>query len=325
MPQIVWKQAVATLLLGFTLAACGSGDNPAPPPLPPQPTGTGVPPEERVFRFDQTLTVAGLARTYTVTLPPTYYDTTTKVPLIIAMHGGGGSAAQFESTSLLTPKADAARFAVVYPNGTAGLLGIRTWNGGGCCGHAVANNIDDVDFIRHVITHVTTDFRIDPARVYATGHSNGGIMAYRLACELSDRIAAIAPNAAAMMVPSCAPGRAVPVLHLHSRLDTQVPITGGFGTGPAGVPFPTLASAMDQWVSINGCATVPTVQVTAGQLTRTTWEPCRAGTVVDLYVTEDGGHSWPGGLPGSSVGDPSSTAIDANDLLLAFFLRHTLP
>ena len=141
--------------------------------------------------------------------------------MVIALHGGGGSGAQFEATSGLTQQADAARVAVVYPDGTAGGLGLRTWNGGGCCGHAVAADIDDVEFMRQLIAHLTADYRIDRKRVYAAGHSNGGILAYRLACELPERIAAIAANAAAMMVDSCAPAHAVPVLHMHSRLDAE--------------------------------------------------------------------------------------------------------
>lgn len=279
----------------------------------------------RVYRFDQTILVGASERSFTLNLPPTYYDSSARVPLVIALHGGGGSGAQFEATSGLTQKADAARVAVVYPDGTAGALGLRSWNGGGCCGHAVAADIDDVEFMRQLIAHLTANYRIDRKRVYAAGHSNGGILAYRLACELPERIAAIAANAAAMMVDSCAPAHAVPLLHMHSRLDANVPIGGGQGIGLAGVTFPSLASVMQSWVAIDACKTPPIVRIKSGLYERTTWRRCSDRAALDLYVTDDGGHAWPGGLPGGARGDTPSEAIDANDLLLAFFRRHALP
>jgi polyhydroxybutyrate depolymerase len=276
-------------------------------------------------RIQETITVDGRERSYTLVLPPNH-ATAESAPLIVAMHGGGGSAAQFEASSLLTPKAEAAGFAVVYPNGTAsGVLGLQTWNGGSCCGSAVMDNIDDVKFIRQLLDSLTPRFKIDPRRIYATGHSNGAIMSYRLACELPDHIAAIAPNAGPLMLPTCAPARPVPVLHMHSKLDASVPYLGGVGTGLSGVDFPSLETTMQRWTGINGCAPTPVDSSVAGRYTQVTWPNCRAGATVEYYLTEDGGHSWPGGEAGRPGGDPPSTAINANDLLLAFFGAHALP
>jgi polyhydroxybutyrate depolymerase len=302
--------------LAFLVVACGGGGSgsPAPDPVPP------------IYRFDKALTVDARERSYTLNLPPGYYNTVAMLPLVIAMHGGGGNAAQFEASSLLTRKADSAGFAVVYPNGTSGSLGLNTWNGGGCCGQAVQNNVDDVNFMRQLIAELTSRYRIDPRRIYATGHSNGGIMSYRLACELPDRIAAVAPNAAALMVPICTPARAVPALHMHSRLDSNVPIAGGFGSGIAGVSFPPLATSMARMAAANGCATAPAVVASAAQFTRTRWSGCAGGAATtELLLTEDGGHSWPGGLAGTATGDPPSVAVNGNDELWAFFQRYTLP
>ena len=279
-----------------------------------------------LFRISGTITVDGRARTFLVNLPPTY-DAMASFPVIIAMHGGGGSAAQFEATNLLTPKTNQANYIVVYPDGVVspGPLGLRTWNGGACCGYASENNIDDVKFIRELIDYLAANFKINSKRVYATGHSNGGIMSYRLACELSDRIAAISPNAAAMLLPTCVPTRPVPLQHTHSRLDTNVPILGGMGTGlSSNVVWPATMDVLNQWVTINGCATPPQVSPGAN-VTRTRWNQCASGSEVDYYLTEDGGHAWPGGLPGSAMGDTPSTAIDKNDLMLEFFGRHQLP
>lgn len=316
----------AIVIAASLLAACAGGggaESPAPSPSPsPSPSPPSTP---KVYRFQETLTVDSRERTFTLNLPPSYYEAG-PVPLVIAMHGGGGSGAQFESTSLLTPKGDAAGFAVVYPDGTAqGPLGLRTWNGGGCCGYAVQAGIDDVGFIRALIADLTARYRIDPKRVYATGHSNGGIMSYRLACDLADGIAAIAPNAAASMTASCAPSRPVPVRHMHSRLDTQVRPEGGFGTGIAGVSFPSLASTMATWVAADACPATSQTTIVAGRYTREQWAPCAQGANVEYYLTDDGGHAWPGGLPGRESSDTPSTAIDANDLLLDFFGRHRLP
>lgn len=306
-------QVSGLVLLSWTLAACGGGSGSPPAPEP-------------AVRVERTLSVDGRLRSYTLVLPPGLAaQGTARVPLVIALHGGGGSAAQFEASSLLTTKAAAAGFAVMYPNGTSAGSGLNTWNGGGCCGYAVANGVDDVAFIRQALIDATASHPLDAARVYATGHSNGGIMAYRLACELADRIAAIAPNAAAHMAEPCTPARPVPVLHLHSRLDTNVPITGGQGSGVAGVPFPALETTLSRWVAIDGCASPATVEVQAARYTHSTWSGCQGGAAVELYVSDDGGHAWPGGLRGSAVGDTPSTALNANDLAWGFFQRFRLP
>jgi polyhydroxybutyrate depolymerase len=295
------------------LSACGGGG------------GGNSPSTEQVFRYSETITVDSRPRTYTLNLPPNYYDAAA-VPLVIALHGGGGGGAQFESTSLLTPIANAAGFAVVYPDGSAqGALELRTWNGGGCCGYAVEAAIDDVNFIRQLSVSLASRFKIDPKRVYATGHSNGAILSYRLACELSDRIAAIAPNAGELLLATCTPSRPIPILHMHSKLDTQVPYLGGVGTGLSGVNFPSLASVMGRWVGIDTCLTPSLLTVVSGRYIHEKWPSCAAGTAVEYYLTDDGGHGWPGGLPGRTGSDTPSTAIDANDLSLAFFNLHRLP
>jgi polyhydroxybutyrate depolymerase len=324
-PAYAHTPALARLLFACAtafsiLSACGGGGGSSDTTTTPTPA---------VYRFvDQSLVVDARTRTYTLNLPPNYYEAGTgSVPLVIALHGGGGSAAQFESSSLLTTKANAANFAVVYPNGSSsGGLGLNTWNGGGCCGSAVTNQVGDVNFIRQLIIELGNKHRIDLRRVYATGHSNGGIMSYRLACELSDRIAAIAPNAAALMVPCSTPARAVPLLHMHSKLDAHVPIAGGFGNGLAGVSFPPLSTAIARFVSLNACSAPPTVTTNLPlSWTRETYAPCSGGSRVESLITEDGGHAWPGGLPGSANGDTPSLSISANDELWAFFQRFALP
>ncbi|MGE0315330.1 MAG: PHB depolymerase family esterase [Lautropia sp.] len=268
--------------------------------------------------------VDGRDRRYVLNLPPGH-EAMGKVPLVIAMHGGGGSAAQFEEGSLLTRKADASGFAVAYPEGTARTaIGLKTWNAGGCCGSAVAQQVDDVKFIEAMIDDIAANWPIDLRRVHATGHSNGGMMAYRLACDLSTKIASIAPNAAALVHATCAPSRPVAVLHMHSRRDRNVPVAGGKGVGISGVSYPSLDATIGTWVRLDGCRESPQVDAVAGRYTRTRWTACGAQSEVRLLLTEDGGHAWPGGIRQRAVADAPSTAIDANDEIWAFFRAHRL-
>ncbi|MEO5684323.1 MAG: PHB depolymerase family esterase [Chitinophagaceae bacterium] len=284
-------------------------------------------PVVKTYQFSDSMVIDGITRTYTLNLPPDYYDST-GFSLVIAMHGGGGSAAQFESTSLLTEKANAARFIVVYPEGvkSTGLLAARTWNAGSCCDYAVNNNINDVGFISQLIDKMLTAYKINPKKVYATGHSNGGMLAYRLACEIPGKIAAIAPNASSMVViKACNPSRPVPVLHMHSRLDTNVPYNGGKGTGPTSVYFPPIDSVLNVWSLKNICSNPSQLILSTGSYTFKKWTGCSNNVTIQFYFTEDGGHAWPGGLAGSSNGDTPSTAINANNLLWDFFQQYQLP
>ena len=278
------------------------------------------------FRISSNITVDGRQRTYVLNLPPNYYDIN-DFPLVIGLHGGGGSGDQFEASTGLTSKANAAGFIVVYPDGVqgTGLLKARTWNAGSCCDYASSNNINDVKFISELIDKLVAEYKINPKKVYATGHSNGGMLSYRLACELSNKIAAIAPNASTMVVTQpCNAGRAVPILHMHSINDKNVPYNGGVGSGFSDHYNPPLDSVMNVWKVKNQCLQAPTVISNSGY-TLTKWLNCSSATAIHYYLTKDGGHAWPGGSPGSLFGDNPSTAINANDLLWDFFQQHSLP
>jgi polyhydroxybutyrate depolymerase len=276
----------------------------------------------KTYRFNETIMVDGLSRSYMLNLPPGYYEST-GFSLVIAMHGGGGSASQFETTSKLTAKANASGFIVVYPEGT-GI--INTWNAGTCCGSGVTNNINDVKFISQLIDKLIARYKINPKKIYATGHSNGGMMSYRLACELPTKIAAIAPNGSTMVVTqACNPSRAVPVLHMHSKLDQHVLYTGGYGNGVSGVYCPPLDSVLNVWSLKNNCTTTGEVVISNSNYTQKRWRNCTNNVTIDYYLTNDGGHGWPGGLPGGPNSDTPSTSINANDLLWNFFQQHQLP
>src|ERR1700737_68016 len=143
----------------------------------------------------------GRDRSYFLHLPPRY-DSKTLLPLVVVLHGGGGgvqaAGARMQPGAValtgMSLKADAENFVVVYPNGTGILRDkLLTWNSGNCCGYALKHKVNDVGFIAALLDKLEREIAIDPRRVLVTGISNGGMMAYRIGCELSDRIAAIAP------------------------------------------------------------------------------------------------------------------------------------
>jgi hypothetical protein len=147
--------------------------------------------------------VGGTRRRYLLHVPPTY-QAGTPMPLVIAMHGGGGNAENTVATFQLNPVADQHGFLVAYPEGSGSVMVFGkvsgSWNAGGCCGEAVLRQTDDVGFIRTMLDTIETAYSIDTHRVFATGFSNGSMMSYRLATEMNDRIAAIAPISGAAMI-----------------------------------------------------------------------------------------------------------------------------
>lgn len=135
----------------------------------------------------RSLVYAGIERSYVLHIP-TGYNGRHPTPLVLAFHGIELNAEEMIRISGLSEQANTSGFIVAYPNGTGGS---KSWNGGHCCGEAAKNRVDDLGFVRALIDELASLANIDPGRVYATGFSNGAIMVYRLACELSDRIAAI--------------------------------------------------------------------------------------------------------------------------------------
>ncbi|MHB2151140.1 T9SS type A sorting domain-containing protein [Calditrichota bacterium LG25] len=266
-------------------------------------------------------------RTFLTHLPPQYDSgQDTLYSVILALHGGYGNAYNMENTTQLSQKADTAAnpFIVVYPEGVKSPLGVRTWNAGWCCGYAMDNHIDDVRFISTLIDTLLARYRIDKDRVYATGLSNGGMMSFRLAAELTWKLAAIAPVAASMTLEGpWNPTRAMPIIHFHSYLDEDVPYYGGVGSGSSDHYNPPVDSVLNEWSALNGCANEnDTLYHEVGEYLFKVWTQCNNDADIHSYVTYDGGHSWPGGQQGSIFGDPPSEKINANDLMWAFFLEH---
>ena len=137
----------------------------------------------------------GRIRNYIIHIPSNY-DAEEPIPLVLALHGGGGNSENMQDKTGFNQLANEEGFIVVYPDGTGRLRNrLLTWNSGHCCGFAFKNDIDDVGFIRTLIEQIQQEFLIDTNKIFITGHSNGGMMTYRLGSELSDIVAAIAPVA----------------------------------------------------------------------------------------------------------------------------------
>lgn len=278
-----------------------------------------------------TLRLDGLTRIYWLHLPPAFKQSDELLPLVIALHGGGGSGQQFESQSKLSEKADQQGFIVVYPDGiqNPGVLGLRTWNAGACCGQiASVQHIDDVGFIRKLIDKLIATRRVDPKKVYALGHSNGAMLCYRLACEMPDKLAAIAANSGTMQVKTaCKPNRVMPILHIHSQLDRNVPYTGGVGTKSINKQWNSpVDSTLTVFAQLAKCSTTKQAVKTTDKYTFYQWSGCQDGADIQYYLTTDGGHSWPGGTKAVRfIGDAPSEAFVNNDLIWSFFENYSLP
>ncbi|MGA2035196.1 MAG: PHB depolymerase family esterase [Thermoguttaceae bacterium] len=276
--------------------------------------------------------IGDMTRCYWVHVPPQHKlppqaaaDRAT--PVLLALHGAAMTAGKMADFSGLDQKADEAGFVVVYPEGTGfgGLL--LTWNA-----DARADEPDDTAFISRVLDDLENVVRVDRKRVYATGMSNGGMMCYRLAAELSDRIAAIAPVAGTLALEKCAPRRPVPVIHFHGTADQLVPPGGIAANASRSGPFPfkSLDETIRIWAQIDGCpgkpriVRLPDTAKDGTTVIERIYGPGRQGAEVILYLIEGGGHTWPGRQPRLEIIGKSTRQISANDLMWDFFQRHPL-
>ncbi len=242
--------------------------------------------------------VGGVERTYDLYVPSRLPSR--RVALVVALHGGLGSGAQFEAQSGFDGLAQANGFIVAYPNGTPQRPGseLRVWNAGGCCGIADASheNIDDVGFITTLIAHLRSRYRIDARRVFLTGHSNGALMAFAVACRSSGVVAAIAVQSGALMEPACHPRLAVSVLEIHGTADQNLPINGGKGAkGLSATVFPPPLDALRTFAAADACTARSTRNDPLNRaVSIEAWSRCRGGAVVEWARVAGANHAWMG-------------------------------
>ena len=272
----------------------------------------------------RTLTVGDRERSYLVHVPPKY-DHENPTPVILALHGAAMNGEMMVWFSGLSKKSDEAGFIVVYPSGT-GRDPFLTWNAGMFNGN---RQVNDVEFISRLLDDLATVIHVDPKRTYACGMSNGGMMCYRLAAELSDRIAAIAPVAGTMAMDETKPNRPVPVIHFHGSNDKIVPFDAPLGKVPSFLKLKGVEESVQTWVKLNGCDKNPKMETIsqdndATKVTRTTYSDDKDGSEVVLIVIEEGGHTWPGQKPPVGFIGKSALNISANDLMWEFFQKHPM-
>jgi polyhydroxybutyrate depolymerase len=275
------------------------------------------------------LKVGDLERSYIVHVPPNY-DHDMETPVVLVFHGGGGNPQSMIRFSGMNTKSDEAGFIAVYPSGTGRFERVLTFNGGNCCGYAMRNKVDDVEFTRKLLDDLATVVNVDQKRVFATGMSNGGIITYRLASELSDRIAAIAPVGGPMGTNTCNPRRPVPVIHFHGTDDENAPFKGGKGKGVSGTDFYSVEHSINAWVKANGCHEEPVVtkqqpEVNDGtEIIRKTYGGGKNDSEVVLIEIVGGGHTWPGGPSRVRFLGKITKNISANDAMWESFQKHPM-
>lgn len=284
-----------------------------------------------------TLVHGQLQRSYIVHVPP-QARAGKPLPAVLNFHGGGSHALVQQRYSLMDATADREGFFAVYPNGSGGIGGrLLTWNAGACCGPAAASRVDDVGFTLALLDDLAQRVALDLERVYATGLSNGAMMAYRLAAEAAPRIAAVAGVAGTMTLARFAPALPVPVMHIHSVDDERALYEGGLGPPFAvtstRVLHEPVEAMLQKWVAYDACPTQPRAgkpmrgrpgQADAAHTaTRFVYGPCRDGTEVVLWKLTGAGHVWPGGVQDYMpwLLGAGTTVIDANDEMWRFFSR----
>lgn len=276
-------------------------------------------------RHTRAIAWEGEERTYHVHIPASY-DRAKPTPVVLALHGASMTGRIMEGFSGLSAKADEAGFIVVYPNGSSAGRLFQMWNSGSFPGNLGKKRGDDVGCVARMLDDLATVVNVDPKRIYCVGLSNGGMMAYRLAAEMSERVAAVASVAGAMVCDECKPKRPVPILHFHGTKDSLVPLEG---FTKQLVKLPPVEDTIQTWVKANNCKAEPEVTALPTKhdelkVTRKAYNSGKNGSEVVYYLIDGGGHVWPGRpSPGGFLG-ATTYNIDANDLIWEFFQKHPM-
>lgn len=250
---------------------------------------------------------------------PSSYSAETPTPLVVLLHGFGADGAAQEAYFRLQPAAEAQGFLAVHPDGTINAIGKQFWNAtDACCGFGTT--VDDSAYLIALIEKVQADFNVDPKRIYLVGHSNGGFMSYRMACDHADKIAAIVSLAGAtfMDTAQCDPSEPVSVLQIHGTADATIPYEGGTIYGH---DHPGARETVADWATYDRCGATTTDSTTALDLdssidgaesTAFSFDGCAQGSAVELWT-----------IPGGPHVPPLSATFAAS--IVGFLLAHPKP
>ncbi|MFT6290351.1 MAG: polyhydroxybutyrate depolymerase [Ilumatobacter sp.] len=340
------RRAIAPCaLLVLTLAACSSGsdagvdpeiesvatsdvevsttetlaiDPPAtdPPVSDPAPT---IPPATDPVELSPTNEELTANRPYDVFVP-TGYNAAAPTPLVLLLHGYTVSGDIQEAYFKFEPLAESRGFLYVHPDGTVDAQGEQFWNATDACCAFRSDAPDDAGYLMAIIEQVSAEYNVDPKAIFLAGHSNGGFMSYRMACQHADTIAGIASLAGATFADTadCAPSEPVSVLQVHGTNDQTIFYDGGSNVGN---DYPSAPQTVEAWVAYNGCDTTPAVTADALDLDAgiegadshvEAFVGCEQGSEVELWSIDGGSH-----IPGVTE-DFSAGVID-------FLLAHPKP
>ena len=268
------------------------------------------------------LGIDGIPRTLSVYIPEAYVTSSAAVPLVVVMHGAGGSGNEIQSWSGWSELAEAENFVVIYPDGLNNV-----WNDGRL-GDARITDVNDAGFINASINFMSDKLNIDQQRIYATGFSMGGMLSFRLACQMPDRLAAIASVASSMpeyVAPYCADGEHMPVLIIQGTADNVVPF---YGMPRQGLGYMSAANSLLYWTRQNECATSSGIDMLedvdpddGARVLLQTATDCANGADVMFYGVYYGGHNYPGHALGLDLGT-TTFDIDATQVIWEFFKAH---
>lgn len=275
---------------------------------------------------DQTLTLTsnGLLRDYILHVP-SGYDPTLGTMLILNFHGFTSNSIEQVVITRMNKSSDKHGYIVAYPDGVA-----ASWNAGDCCGTSWLDAVDDVKFTKDLLAKLEGDYCIDPKQIYATGFSNGGFLSHRLACEMADTFAAIAPVSGVLGIDpnKCQPSRPMPVIDFHGTSDPIVPYNGGTPVIPIDlggpITFRSVSETIQFWRTKDGCLAQPKIIYQMGDATCTSYGTCQGNAEVVHCKLQDDGHTWPGGVPIPFLGNTSSS-ISADEAMYNFFIAHPHP
>jgi len=268
--------------------------------------------------INASITHGGLQRDYTLYIPASY-SAGTEIPLVFNFHGYTSNAFQQMWYGDFRTIADTEGFIIVHPDGTLDNSGISHWNVGWG-----GSTVDDIGFTSSLIDSISSEYSVNLSRVYSTGMSNGGFMSYQLACELSDRIAAIASVTGSMNTGwfnNCNPNHPMPVMEIHGTLDPTVSYNASSFTE-------SIPDIMNYWANFNNCnitsiiTNVPDINTTDDcTAEHQIWENGTNGATIEHYKIIDGEHSWPGALLPNGT---TNQDINAAEKIWEFFNKYDI-
>ncbi len=305
------------VLLVVILAGCNPFASSQQAAGPPTPVVDQLP-ATAAGDYQQAMAFGGLTRTYYLHLPPAINVSVGQpLPLVIMLHGAGGTGASFAAYTGMSQEADHEGFIVVYPDGSDPQQGHFTFNAHWCCFYAQDHKIDDVGYISALIDLLHQRYNVNLKMVYASGFSNGAMMVYWLADQLAGKIAAIAPVSGAMAGDEPAPAGTVSAIVFHGDADNNVLYNG---VNKSDYHYLSVAGSVGFWAKADGCKPSAQHQENAAS-SHDDYTGCTQGSAVTLYTIKGGAHAWPGDEVAAALAGNTAKANTAA-LIWNFFKAH---